>query len=332
MKTSQAIRTSNQPTYISQFVEVPIENIGSGDVLIKNHYSSLNFKDALAITGKGKILKKYPLIPGIDACGEVLEPGTSPFKKSQLVLVTGCGLGETQDGGFSEYIRVPKNWVIPLPEGLTPKEAMTLGTAGFTAALCLWRMQQVDQTPDKGPIVITGASGGVGSLAIQIFHQNGFEVIAVSNKTDQHDQLKKWGATTVVTPGDLKLGTRPLESARFGGVIDNVGGELLSHLIAHTHLWGNVACVGLAGSPELHTTVMPMILRGVSLLGVSSANCPKDARQAIWTKLAHEWKPQWLEDSVRKIVNLQGVLSESEAMIAQKTYGRTLVKLMNSPT
>lgn len=325
--TCSAIVTDKSPTYRSELIQKSIPELSDGEVLIRSHYSSINYKDALAITGKGKILKNFPLTPGIDVSGTVEQSRSDQFSVGDSVLVTGCGLGEWRDGGFSEFVTAPENWVIPLPNGLDLKEAMILGTAGFTAALCLARMQQMDQTPDKGPIAITGASGGVGSIATQIFSKAGFDVVAISGKISFHDQLKKWGASRAVTPKDLHLGVRPLEPSQFGGAVDNVGGDLLAGLCRHIGLWGNIACVGLASSHELHTTVMPMILRGVSLLGISSANCPDELRRKIWKNLGKDWKPPFLKDILQMEIPLEEVFSASQQMIEQKTTGRIVIRL-----
>ncbi len=327
MTTTKAIIISNKPTYHSKLVEQKQPTLQSGEVLIRTRYSSVNYKDALAITGKGRILKNFPLIPGIDVSG-VIEKSTSPeFEKGQLVLINGCGLGEVYNGGYSGFVAAPADWVVPLPEGLSLKEAMIIGTAGFTAALCLKRMIQMDQTPEKGPIAITGASGGVGSIAIQLFSRAGFEVIAISNKKGFHPQLKKWGATKTMAPSELNFGQRPLEPTRFGGAVDNVGGELLAGLCRHVGLWGNIACVGLASSHELRTTVMPLILRGVSLLGVSSNNCPTILRKKIWEHLGSDWKPSHLMETLDCEVPLEQVVSVSEKMLQRKTKGRIIVSL-----
>lgn len=323
----KAILTNSQPEYTSNIIEREAPSLKPGEVLIRAHYSSVNYKDALAITGKGRILKSYPLTPGIDVSGVVEKSTSENFQKGQSVLVNGCGLGEIRDGGYAEFVSVPSDWVIPLPDGLSLRDAMVIGTAGFTAALCLKRMLQMDQSPDKGPIAITGASGGVGSVATQLFSKAGFDVIAISSKRDFHPQLKKWGATETVTPKELNLGQRPLETARFGGAVDNVGGELLAGLCRHVGLWGNIACVGLAASHELHTTVMPLILRGVSLLGASSNNCPISMRHEIWKHLASDWKPPHLEEILDREISLEKVLSASQDMIQRKSQGRILVSL-----
>lgn len=324
----KALRVYKTPEGIQSRLETgSIPELKDGEVLIRSEYSSINYKDALAVTGKGAILKAFPLIAGIDV-GGVVEASKSPkWQVGDLVLVTGCGMGESFDGGFSTHVKVDGELVVKCPSELAVRDAIILGTAGFTAALALLRMEQLGQTPSKGPVVITGASGGVGSLATLLLSSRGYEVVAVSGKTEHHAWLKKLGATSTTTPEGLELGSRPLESGRYGGVIDNVGGELLAKLIAHTHLWGQVASIGLASSAELHTTVMPFILRGVSLLGVSSNNCPWTMREKLWRLLAREWRMENLDQFVQQEVTLEQIVPAAQQMIDRKTHGRILVKI-----
>lgn len=310
----------------SAIQKLSLSDLPEGDLLIRAEYSSVNYKDALAVTGKGKIFRRLPLVGGIDVAGEVLQTNSPDFRIGQKVLITGCGLGEERWGGYSEYVRVPKDIVIPLPEGLTSREAMILGTAGFTAALCLWRFLKNDQVPQMGPIVVTGATGGVGSFAIQLFSHLGFEVWAVSGRPEHFSYLKELGASECYTPEELKLGTRPLESVRFGGVVDNVGGEMLAGLCRHVQLWGNVGCIGLAGGADLKTTVMPHILRGVSLLGISSNNCQKTVRTEIWKRLSQAWKPSALTQIVKQEITLNEILPTAENLLNRKLLGRILIR------
>lgn len=305
-----------------------VDQLSSGEVVIEVHHSSINYKDALAVTGKGKILRRFPLNPGIDAGGIVQSSSDLNFKPGQKVLVTGCGIGENEDGGYSEILRVKASSVIPLPEGLTLRESMILGTAGFTAALALFRMERNGQHPDMGPIVITGASGGVGTFAVEIFSQAGYEVHALSGKPQAHEQLKKLGAHKVITPEEFnEIGKHPLESVRYGGAVDNIGGSALARILASTQLWGNVASIGLAESAELHTTVMPFILRGVSLLGVSSNNTDLATRHHLWKQLAGRWKPVHLEDIVARVVKLEDVVAASHDLLARRIQGRMIVEV-----
>lgn len=307
--------------------QMRLDDLTPGEVIIEVHYSDVNYKDALAVTGKGRILKSYPLNAGIDASGVVLESQSPKFKPGDEVFVQGSGTGETYDGGFAEVVRAPAENVLARPEGLSLKQVMILGTAGFTAALALVRMERNGQKPELGPILITGASGGVGSFAVQLFAHAGYEVHAVSGKHSAITYLKNLGAKQVIPPEELGLGKRPLEKARFGGAVDNVGGELLSHLLAHINLWGNVSSIGLAQSAELNATVMPFILRGVSLLGASSNNTPQPIRQEIWQKLAGEWKPKFLEDIVARTVELKDVPDACDDLFHRKIQGRILVEI-----
>lgn len=304
--------------------QITLDDLAAGEVVVKTSYSSVNFKDALAGTGQGKILRRFPLVGGIDVAGHVVASTDPRFKEGDAVLVTGCGLSETRDGGYSEYVRLEAQWVIPLPPGLGLRESMILGTAGFTAALALYRMRDNRQTPDLGPLAVTGATGGVGSLAVDIFSRAGYEVIAISGKADQQDYLQSIGAHQVL--GRDALATiRPLESARFGGGLDNVGGAMLSSLLAQTRPYGNVASAGLAASHELDSTVMPFIIRGVSLLGVASAGTARDIREAVWQHLASDWKPAHLDRICTREVPLAQLPEVFPTMLGGGSLGRTLV-------
>lgn len=304
-----------------------VPDFGAGDVVIKSEYSGVNYKDALGVTGAGAIFKKLPLIGGIDVAGVVAESKNPKVTVGSKVLVNGCGLGEIQDGGFAEKVRVPAEWIVMRPDSLSSRAAMMLGTAGFTAGLCLNRLELNGINPVRGPVVITGASGGVGSLATWLFSQKGYEVIAVSGKKSEHDWLKKMGATEVKTIEELKLGSRPLEQARYQAAVDNVGGSTLAGLSRHIDLWGAIACVGLAESPELNATVMPLILRGVSFLGISSANCPMPLRVDVWTMWSKMNLPA-LESLMQvEEIGLDQIMSTAQAMLARKTTGRTIVKI-----
>ena len=303
-----------------------LADLSPGEVVIRTAHSSVNYKDALAGTGEGRILRRFPLVGGIDVAGHVVATTDPAFREGDAVLVTGCGLGETRDGGYAEYARLESEWAIRLPAGLSLREAMVLGTAGFTAALALFRMLENRQSPAHGPICVTGASGGVGSLAIDIFTRAGFEVHAVSGKADQHDYLKAIGASQVLGRDALAT-TRPMESARFGGGLDNVGGPMLASLLAQTAPYGNVASAGLAASPDLHTTVMPGIIRGVSLLGVASGGTARDIRDAIWARLGSDWKPRHLDTICTRETGLADLPRVFDAMLAGGSLGRTLVSL-----
>lgn len=308
-----------------QLEQMKINELSQGDVLIRVHYSGVNYKDALAATGRGQILKHFPLNAGIDLAGVVESSSDDRFKQGDQVVVNGCGLGESHDGGLAEVARVPADWVMLVPDGLTMKDCMILGTAGFTAALAIHRMLENNQTPDKGPIVVTGASGGVGSIAVDMLANLGFEVIAISGRRQFDEYLKKLGANKVCSSDELQLGNRPLEKGCFGGVIDNVGGDLLAQLVAHTHLWGNIACIGLADNHELKTTVFPMILRGVSLLGISSTNCPMPLRKSIWKRMGNDLKPKNLDLILSEELPLNNVSSVFNDLLDRKKHGRTII-------
>ena len=312
--------------YRSGIEDLSIDDLAPGQIVIKTAYSSVNFKDALAGTGQGKILRRFPLVGGIDVAGHVVASSDPQFKEGDAVLVTGCGLSETRDGGYSQFARIESQWAIPLPAGLSLREGMILGTAGFTAALALFRMLENRQVPELGPLAVTGATGGVGSLAVDIFSRAGFVVHAISGKAEHADYLKSIGASEVLGRDVLAAG-RPLESTRFGGGLDNVGGSMLASLLAQTAPYGNVASAGLAATHALDTTVMPFIIRGVSLLGVASAGTARDIREQVWERLAHEWKPTNLERICTREVGLEQLPEVFATMLAGGSFGRTLVTL-----
>jgi len=311
--------------YRAGIESIALDDLNLGEVVIKAEYSSVNFKDALAGTGEGKILRRFPLVGGIDVAGHVVASTDPAFKEGDAVVVTGSGLSETRDGGYSAYARLESKWVIPLPAGLSLRESMILGTAGFTAALALYRMRENRQTPALGPLAVTGATGGVGSLAVDIFTRAGFEVHAISGKPEQAAYLKSLGATQVLGRDALAT-TRPMDSVRFGGGLDNVGGPMLTSLLAQTAPYGNVATAGLVASHQLPTTVMPFIIRGVSLLGVASAGTARDVRDDIWRHLADDWKPEHLDVICRQEITLGGLPAVFRSMLSGQSFGRTLVK------
>ena len=313
-----------------RLVEMATDELSPGDVVVRLHWSGINYKDALAVTGRGKILKRFPLNAGIDAAGIVESSEDARFRPGDPVLVNGMGLGESHDGGFAEVLRVPGDWIVPLPAGLTLRESMILGTAGFTSGLAVVRMELNGQRPDKGPIVVTGATGGVGSAAVSMLTARGYRVIAVSGRPEHADYLRRLGAAEVVAPAELELGSRPLEATRYGGVIDNVGGELLAGLVRHVGLWGQVACIGMASSPDLATSVFPLILRGVSLLGVSSGNCPMPLRHEVWTRLGADLKPPPLGAIASREVPLDAVIETASLLMERRALGRVLVECRSS--
>jgi len=262
-----------------------------GEVLIRVAYSSVNYKDALAGTGRGKILKTFPLIGGIDASGWVVESAHPGYRADDPVIATGWGMGVTRDGGYANYLCVPGAWLQPLPAGLTLREAMILGTAGLAAALAVRRLLDNGQCPERGPLLVTGASGGVGCIAIAILARLGFEVVALSGKGDLHDWLRRLGASRVIPRAGLSGTGRALEHAVWGGAIDTVGGDTLARILPAVVLGGNVASVGLAGGADFATTVMPFILRGIALLGCNTVDLADPLRRQLWQRLADDWQP-----------------------------------------
>lgn len=324
--TFSAFRIHNDAAgYRAGIEDISLDDLNPGEVVIKTEYSSVNFKDALASTGAGKILRRFPLVGGIDVAGHVVASTDAAFKEGDAVLVTGSGLSENRDGGYAHYARLDAKWVIPLPPGLNLRESMIIGTAGFTAALALYRMLDNRQTPARGPLAVTGATGGVGSLAVDIFSGAGFEVHAISGKADQAPYLHGLGASEVLGREVLAT-TRPMESVRFGGGLDNVGGTMLTSLLAQTAPYGNVASAGLVASHELPTTVMPFIIRGVSLLGVASAGTERGIRDDIWRHLADDWKPAHLDTICTHETTLEGLPGVFKNMLSGHSFGRTVVK------
>jgi len=279
------------------------------------------------LKGKGKIIRNFPLIAGIDVAGRVAQSKDSRFKEGDDVLVTGYDFGVSHNGGFAEFARVPADWVIPLPEGMTSFQAMSIGTAGFTVGLCVQRLEDNGQSPDKGPFIITGASGGVGMIAIDIMSKLGYEVTAVTGKLKMADELKTLGAAHILERQSIDLGGPPLEKGQWGGAIDNVGGDILAWLTRTIVPWGNIASVGLAGGSQLNTTVMPFILRGVSLLGITSSGCPGSLRERIWQRLAGDLKPAHLDRIVSRTVDLEELSKVFDEMLENKTHGRTVVRI-----
>ena len=324
----RAFRIHNDAAgYRGSLETVGTDALSPGEVLVKVAYSSVNYKDALAGTGKGKILRQYPLNGGIDAAGVVIASTSPHIREGDEVLCTGSGLSETRDGGFGEYIRLAAPWTIPLPQGLSLRESMIIGTAGFTAALALLRMQDNHQTPALGPIAVTGASGGVGMLAIDIFKRAGYDVHAISGKASQFDYLRSLGASECIDRHQLGFSGKPMDSARFGGALDNVGGAMLAGLLPLTVPYGNVAICGNAGGIGLDTTVMPFIIRGASLLGIASAGTPRDQRDQVWQHLASDWKPHHLDRIATREVTLDQLPEVFERMLAGDSFGRTLVRV-----
>ncbi len=328
MKTFTAFRIhSKDGQIISGFEDLQPEDLTAGDVLIKSIYSNINYKDALAATGKGRILKKFPLNGGIDVAGVVEDSGDDRFKAGDKVLICGAGLSETMDGGYSEYVRVPADCVIKLPESLSLYQAMAIGTAGFTAALAVNQMQHNGQKPDMGAIAVTGASGGVGSYAVDYLSGLGFEVHAISGKRTCNDYLESLGAGKIIPRQELNLGNRALEKGRWAGAVDCVGGEILSGLIRTVQPFGNIAVIGLTGGIEINTTVMPFILRGINLLGINSVYCPDELRHKVWQRLASDLKPRHIDKIVTREIGFAQLPEMFEAYIQGTVTGRSVVRI-----
>ncbi len=328
MEHFRAFRIHQEGGKIAPRLEtISLDALADGEVLIKVRYSTINYKDALAATGAGKILRRYPLVGGIDLSGEVVTSSDPALQPGQKVLVTGCGLSETHDGGYAEYARVKSAWVVPIPAGLDEFSAMAIGTAGYTAALAVHRMEQNGQQPEGGEIVVTGATGGVGSIAIDMLTGRGYRVVAVTGKKASVDYLQKLGAARVLLRDEIKTGSRPLEEAQFAGAIDSVGGEILTWLTRTTNFWGNIASVGLAGSHELKTTVMPFILRGVSLLGINSVYTPRPLRLQVWQRLATDLKPRHLDSIVTRTITFEQLPTAFDGYLKAGVIGRTVVRI-----
>ncbi|MDZ7645251.1 MAG: oxidoreductase [Woeseiaceae bacterium] len=312
---------------VAGFTDMSFDDLSEGDVVIRVSHSTINYKDALAATGKGRILRRYPLTGGIDLAGSVVESGDPAFEPGQPVVVNGCGLSETRDGGYAEYARVPAAAVVPLPGGLDPLAAMQLGTAGYTAALAVHRMEQNGQLPENGPVIVTGATGGVGSLAIDMLAARGYEVVALTGKASATDYLETLGARRVLKRDDVDTGKRPLEKAEWAGAIDSLGGEWLTWLTRTTGYGGNIASIGLAAGIELHTTVMPFILRAVCLLGINSVDTPRDLRLAVWQRLASDLKPPHLDTIAATTISFDDLPDQFDAFIDGRVTGRVVVEL-----
>ncbi|MEI2772118.1 MAG: MDR family oxidoreductase [Candidatus Competibacter sp.] len=294
-------------------------------VLVAVDYSSLNYKDGLAVTGKGKIVRRFPLVPGIDLAGTVLESASSAYRSGDRVVLTGWGVGESFWGGYAQRARVKAEWLTPLPDSLGTRQAMAIGTAGFTAMLCVLALEQAGVKPDGAkPVLVTGASGGVGSVAVALLAQLGYRIAAVTGRLENEAYLRELGATEFIDRETMNQPCRPLEGQRWSGVVDTVGGRVLARALAETDYGGAVAACGLAGGIDLPTTVMPFILRGVKLLGVDSVLCPPEPRRVAWARLARDLPAAVLE-RMTEVVSLMEVPRLAEAILAGQVRGRVVV-------
>jgi putative YhdH/YhfP family quinone oxidoreductase len=304
-----------------------LDDLPEGEVLVKVKYSSLNYKDVLSSTGNRGVTKDYPHTPGIDAAGRVVESFSKNFKAGDAVIVTSYDLGMNTSGGFGQYIRVPGEWVVKMPEDLSPRESMIFGTAGFTAALSVFRLVDYGITPDRGRIVVSGATGGVGSIAVSILAKAGYEVTAVNGIVDEKDFLLEIGAKDVISIEEaIDSSARPMLKGLWAGGIDTIGGEILATTIKSTKDGGAVTCCGNVGSHDLPLNVYPFILRGVTLMGIDSQNCPMPMRLKVWHKIADEWKLDRLELLTTE-VSLEGLNQRIDLILQRKHKGRTIVKL-----
>ena len=302
------------------------DDLPTGDVLVAVHYSSLNYKDGLAITGKGKIVRTWPMVPGIDLAGSVLESDSPDYAAGDRIVLTGWSVGEKYWGGYSQRQRVQSKWLVPMPDGLDSQRAMAIGTAGFTAMLCVMTLEEAGITPDKGTVLVTGASGGVGSIAVTILAKLGYTVAAVSGRPESEAYLRQLGAAEFVSREEMNQPSRPLEGQRWAGAIDTVGSTLLARVLAETSYGGCVAACGLAGGADLPTTVMPFILRNVSLRGVDSVMCPVDRRKQAWGRLVRDLPADALGE-IGQTISLEELPGAAEKIVAGQIRGRVIVDL-----
>ncbi len=312
---------------VSRFVDMTVDELDPGDVVVRTKYSTINYKDALSHNGTGKIMRRFPTNAGIDMSGTVEASGDPRWKPGDKVIVHAYDFGVAHDGGYAEFVRVPGDWIVRRPAAMSAFDAMAIGTAGFTAAQAVALMEHNGLKPGNGPVAVTGSTGGVGSVAIEILAKRGYDVTAFTGKAEETGYLKSLGARDVKLRQELDLTKiRPLDKALWAGAVDNLGGDILAWLLSTSKIAGTVTAIGLAADYKLPTTVMPFILRGVALLGVDSANPPMAARQAIWDRLAVEWRPDKVHDSVRTI-DFADLPSHFDAYLKGMVRGRTVVRI-----
>lgn len=315
-------------TFDAGVKELTLDDLPAGNVTVRVQYSSVNYKDGLACLPESPVVTAYPMVPGIDIAGTVTESTDPRFAVGQEVIAIGRGLGTDRFGGYAEYARLSGDWIEPLPQGLTLKEAMALGTAGFTAGLSIQRLEENGLTPGEGRVLVTGATGGVGSTAVNMLAGLGYEVTASTGKTDEHDFLRGLGATEILSREDVSAQSpAPIEAELWAGAVDPVGGDTLAYLLRTTRYRGSVANCGLTGGPAVTTTVLPFILRGVNLLGIDSVMCPPDVRAAVWKRLGTDLKPKNLAESISHEVGLDGIPAVAADILAGGVRGRTIVRL-----
>ncbi len=309
-----------------QIHHLTVDDLPEGDVLVAVNYSSLNYKDCLAVAGRGKIVRQYPMVPGVDLTGKVLSSDSPDFQPGDEVLLTGWGVGERYWGGFTQQARLRSEWLIPLPGGLAELKAMAIGSAGLTAMLCVMALEEQGVTPEQGTILVTGASGGVGGVAVALLAKRGYSVAAVTGNRAHDDYLYQLGAKEIVSRAELERPASPLEKQRWAGAIDTVGGQVLARLLAEMNYGGTVAATGLTGGSDLNTTVMPFILRAIKMVGVEVTTCPIPLRQTAWARLAKEL-PDDLLEQIYKVISLEEVPQFAEDLLAGRINGRVVVDL-----
>lgn len=321
------VTETDDKKYIREIKERSLRDLPAGDVLVRVHYSSLNYKDVLSAIGNKGVTKNYPHTPGIDAAGIVEASSTPEFQPGDEVIVTSFDLGMNTPGGFSQYIRVPGAWVVKLPSTLSLRESMIFGTAGFTASLSVYRLLEYGVRPDQGKVLVSGASGGVGSVAVSILAKEGFQVVGVSGRSQTHAYLQEIGAREVISVEEATAGAdKAILKAQWAGSVDTVGGPLLVATIKSVHYGGAVTCCGNVASPDLPLTIFPFILRGVCLIGIDSQNCPMPLRTRIWDKIAREWKLPHLERLTTE-TTLAGLNDQIDQILQRRHQGRIIVKL-----
>ena len=327
MKFKALVSSELNKKFESKVQSRTIQDLPEGDVLIKVYFSSLNYKDALSAIGNKGVSRNYPHTPGIDAAGIIETSESKNFKVGEEVIVTGYDLGMNTSGGFSEYIRVPSEWVVKKPEGISLSESMALGTAGLTAGLCVRKLINHKLTPDSGKLFVTGATGGVGIVAMMLLSKLGFEVVAITGKLESQDMLKKYGASEVITREDLDQPLiSPLQKSIYAGGIDAVGGNVLSNLICATSQRAAIACCGMVNGADLNTSVFPFILRGISLYGVDSAETELGIKEEVWNNFSSEWKLEDLENQIKEIT-LSDLPAEIDTILKGQQIGRIRVKI-----